>query len=151
MTPPPGFPAGHASASFRPDFAGSGEMSGLHIWLFLIALALFFLHEMDAVRCREWRIFPVLERLTEPGAMLWFYWLHVPLFAGLAYFAAGSVATGGNAFSAGFSAFCILHGILHWAYERHPRNEFRNPLSRSIIWGCALAGLLSLAAACYVA
>ena len=31
----------------------------LHELFFLMALALLFTHELDAVRCREWRIFPL--------------------------------------------------------------------------------------------
>lgn len=116
-----------------------------HLAALLLAFGLFFTHEMDAMRCREWRIFPLLEWLDERAAMLWFVWLHVPLFALLVWGAAAAVAAGGNLFSILFGAFCVIHGLLHWIYERHPRNEFRNPLSRSIIWSCAGAGLLAAA------
>jgi len=33
--------------------------------LFYLALSFMIIHEMDAVRCREWRIFPGLSRLNE--------------------------------------------------------------------------------------
>lgn len=114
----------------------------IHFVALLGAAALFFLHEMDAVRCREWRIFPVLEHVEERMAMLWFFWLHVPLF-GLLIWGVTSTHGGSNLFSPLFGGFCVLHGFMHWLYERHPRNEFRNPLSRSIIWSCAAAGLLT--------
>lgn len=113
-----------------------------HFVALLVAAALFFLHEMDAVRCREWRIFPILEKVEERTAMLWFFWLHVPLF-GLLIWGVASAYAGSNLFSLLFGGFCVLHGFLHWLYERHPRNEFRNALSRSIIWSCAAAGLLT--------
>ena len=115
----------------------------IHFVALLGAAALFFLHEMDAVRCREWRIFPVLEHVEERMAMLWFFWLHVPLF-GLLIWGVTSTHGGSNLFSLLFGGFCVLHGFMHWLYERHPRNEFRNPLSRSIIWSCAAAGLLTV-------
>ncbi len=111
----------------------------LHFAAVLLALGLFFTHEMDAVRCREWRIFPLLEWMEERTAMLWFVWLHVPLFALLIW---GATA-GQTLFGVLFGGFCIVHGLLHWLYERHPRNEFRNPLSRTIIWSCAGAGLIA--------
>lgn len=75
--------------------------------------------------------------------MLWFFWLHVPLF-GFLMWGIASAYGGSNLFSPLFGAFCVLHGLLHWFYERHPRNEFRNPLSRTIIWSCAAAGILTV-------
>ena len=119
----------------------------LHTAALLLAVALFFLHEMDAVRCREWRIFPILEHLEDRTAMLWFFWLHVPLFALLVWGVASAYGAGASLFSLLFAGFCILHGLVHWLYERHPRNEFRNPLSRAIIWSCAGAGALALISA----
>lgn len=115
-----------------------------HGAFFLLAMALLFVHEMDAVRCHEWRILPVLSRLGERVAMLWFVWSHVPLFVIVIWAAARSINASGDLFSILFSAFCILHAFLHLAYERHPLNEFRNALSRSIIWSCAGAGLLAI-------
>lgn len=116
-----------------------------HIVLFVIALAAMFTHELDAMICKEWRIFPVLSRLGDRSGMLWFIWLHVPLFAGVVWFAADSIAAGGDAFSIGFCVFCIAHAFVHWAYERHPECLFANTRSRSIIWGCAAAGAAALA------
>ncbi|MFV0330607.1 MAG: DUF6713 family protein [Dysgonomonas sp.] len=33
--------------------------------LFYIGLSLFLIHEMDAIRCEEWKIFPVLSSLSD--------------------------------------------------------------------------------------
>ena len=117
-----------------------------HILLFMAALAAMFTHELDAVQCKEWRIFPLLSRLDDRTGMLWFIWLHVPLFGIVVWFAAGSIAAGGDAFSIGFSLFCVAHAFVHWAYERHPQCLFANARSRTIIWGCAAAGAAALGA-----
>ncbi len=77
--------------------------------------------------------------------MLVFYWLHVPLFILILHYSVKSMTAGGDVFSIGFCIFAILHGFVHWAFERHPKCEFKNPLSRSIIWGAAVAGTLALA------
>lgn len=121
---------------------------GLHPDLFVLAAALMFAHELDAVQRHEWRIFPGLSHLSDRFAMPVFVLAHVPLFAAVFWFGSLSIAAGGDRFSAGFSAFCVIHALVHWAYERHPRCEFKNPLSRSLIWACALAGLASLVAFC---
>ncbi|MGL4488726.1 MAG: DUF6713 family protein [Rhizobiaceae bacterium] len=115
-----------------------------HTNFFLLTLAFILLHEMDAVRCQEWRIFPLTSFMQERTGMLVFYWLHIPLFMAILYFSAHSIAVGGDKFSFSFSIFCIAHAFVHWAFERHPKCEFKNPLSRSIIWGAAVAGVLAL-------
>lgn len=112
----------------------------MHELLFVLAVSLLFAHELDAVQRHEWRIFPVLSRMPEDIGMRIFIWAHVPLFAAILWFAAQSIARGGNGFSLGLSGFCIVHAFLHLAYERHPGCEFRNRLSRTLIWLCALAG-----------
>lgn len=121
-------------------------LGDLHLGFFVLAVALMSVHELDAMQRHEWRIFPGLSLLPARTGMLVFVWAHVPLFALVFWYGAGSINTGGNGFSAGFCAFCVAHAFVHWAYERHPRCEFKNPLSRSIIWSCALAGLASLVA-----
>ena len=113
----------------------------LHELFFLMALALLFTHELDAVRCREWRIFPLTAFLDDEIGMRVFILAHVPLFAIIIFFAGRSLTAGGDAFSLGMAIFCVVHAFIHWAYERHPKCEFRNTLSRAIIWSCAAAGL----------
>ena len=69
-----------------------------------------------------------------------------PLIWLILWFGAGAIAAGGNGFSLAMCIFAVLHALVHWLYERHPACEFRNPLSRSIIWSCAAAGALGIAA-----
>ena len=113
----------------------------LHLPLFLLALSLLFVHELDAVRCREWRIFPLTAFLDDETGMRVFILAHVPLFAIIIFYAGKSLSAGGDGFSLGMAIFCVVHAFVHWAYERHPKCEFRNLLSRGIIWSCAGAGL----------
>jgi hypothetical protein len=113
----------------------------LHLPFFLLALSLLFVHELDAVRCREWRIFPLTAFLDDETGMRVFILAHVPLFAIILFYAGKSLSAGGDGFSLSMAIFCVLHAFIHWAYERHPKCEFRNPLSRGIIWACAGAGL----------
>ena len=120
----------------------------LHLGFFVLAVALMFAHELDAMQRHEWRIIPGLSRLPDRIGMQMFVLAHIPLFAGVFWYGALSIAADGDRFSLGFSLFCVVHALVHWAFERHPRCEFKNPLSRSLIWTCALAGLVSLVAFC---
>jgi len=36
---------------------------------------------MDAIRCKEWRIFPVTSRMDDEAGYLAFTALHIPLYA----------------------------------------------------------------------
>lgn len=116
----------------------------LHISFFILALALMCVHELDAMQRCEWRILPPTAFMKDETGMRVFLWLHVPIFALLFYFSASAITARGNAFSNGFSLFCVAHAFVHWFYERHPKCEFRNALSRSIIWSCAGAGLAAI-------
>jgi hypothetical protein len=77
----------------------------MHVGLFVLALALMSVHELDAMIHHEWRILPPTAFMQEETGMQVFLWPHVPTFAVLFYFSAGAIAVGGNAFSVGFSIF----------------------------------------------
>jgi hypothetical protein len=112
---------------------------------FLLTLSFLFIHEMDAIRCREWTIFPLLSRLKDETGYLVFTAAHLPLvlliFIGL---------TNGGIFLPVvrilLDSFCVLHIILHTAFRHHPQNHFESGFSLFIIAGTGLAGLLDLGA-----
>jgi len=51
--------------------------------LFSVILSLLFLHEMDAVRNAEWKMFVILKDMDETKAYRIFTLLHLPLYAAL--------------------------------------------------------------------
>jgi len=55
-------------------------------FFFYLALILLLIHEIDAVRCKEWRIFPVLSLLDEKMIFQVFMLTHVPLFGAIDLF-----------------------------------------------------------------
>lgn len=110
---------------------------------FLIVLALLIVHEMDAVHCREWTIFPFLFRLDDGTGFLLFTAAHIPLiFLVLAGLASGSIFQ--TAIRTVLDVFCIAHVGLHVLFKRHPSNRFENNFSQLIIIACGLAGLVDL-------
>jgi hypothetical protein len=48
---------------------------------FVIAFSFLLTHEMDAIRLREWKIFPILTALPDEQGYTVFTALHVPLYA----------------------------------------------------------------------
>ena len=106
----------------------------------LLGLAFILMHEMDAIRCKEWRIFPGLSFLNDRIGLIVFVFLHIPLF----YWVLIEIQMGNVGFRKGFNYFLILHLILHLLFLMHKKNEFKDWISWIIITGAALFGLLDL-------
>jgi hypothetical protein len=108
---------------------------------FMLGLALLLVHELDAVRCHEWRMFPGLSALSDRWALRLFMLLHIPLL----YVLLGAVAAGPDpAWAVGLDYFFVVHLGLHLLFLRHPRNEFRDALSWTLIMGAAMSGGIDL-------
>jgi hypothetical protein len=110
--------------------------------LFYVALTFMLIHEMDAVRCREWRIFPGLSSLKEPLAFRMFIVAHIPLFFTLFW----SLKTLKDPSELIFwlDIFFALHVFLHLLFLRHKNNEFKDWISWTFISGAGLFGILDV-------
>ena len=47
----------------------------------LLGFCFLLVHEMDAIRCREWRVFPVTSKMGDEAGYIAFTAVHVPLYA----------------------------------------------------------------------
>jgi hypothetical protein len=110
---------------------------------FFVGLSCILTHEMDAIRCREWRIFPLLDRLSDQSGYVVFVLLHVPLYLLLFWGLVGAEGLN-RGLMRGLSIFFIVHLVLHLLFLRHPQNEFRSATSWILIAGAGVAGLLDL-------
>jgi len=109
--------------------------------LFYLGLSFILMHEMDAVRCREWRIFPGLSRLDDKTGFAAFMLAHVPLYVALFW---GLTGENSQEVMRGLDLFFIIHLGLHLLFLRHPKNEFKDTLSWAIIAGAAVCGLADI-------
>ena len=105
---------------------------------FFAGLAFIAMHEMDAIRCKEWRIFPGLSLLNDYWGMIVFQVAHVPLFIWIF----GAIYSQRESFIRNFDLFLVVHLILHIVFLWHKKNEFKDWISWSIIIGADLFGLL---------
>jgi hypothetical protein len=112
-----------------------------HIFFFF-AFGFLLTHELDAIRCKEWLMFPLTAWLDDERGYVAFMVLHIPLFVWIGW----SLAT--MPFHQGFvrswDVFCIVHLGLHIVFLKHPENRFTTPLSWSIILGAAVCGCMDL-------
>lgn len=112
-----------------------------HIF-FYTGLSLLTVHELDAMRCREWRIFPGLSLLSDKTGQLVFILAHVPLFVWI-FMQLGSGAEQ-TLFMQRFSLFMMIHLLLHLLFLMHRNNAFKDLLSWLLIAGAAVCGGLHL-------
>ena len=109
-------------------------------FIFYLGVALVLMHEMDAVRCKEWRIFPGLSLLEDKAGMVTFIFLHIPLFYWVIY----EISVGKQSFIVGFNIFLVVHLFLHILFLWHIRNEFKDWISWTIIAGAGICGAIGL-------
>ncbi|MGX9757296.1 DUF6713 family protein [Clostridioides difficile] len=105
--------------------------------LFAINLSLLFVHEMEAIRFQEWKMFIVLKGMEDKRAYLIFLLLHIPLYTLIIWLLLSPF------FKLGFyitDIFLMAHLILHLCFLQHKSNKLNNALSMSII---VLMGTLS--------
>ena len=110
--------------------------------LFFIGLSCLIVHEMDAIRCKEWRILPGLSTLSDTVGQLVFVFIHIPLFI-LVFYQLVYVADI-RKFLIGFDIFMIVHTVLHLLFLKHKNNEFIDRISWILIIGAGIFGLADL-------
>ncbi len=112
--------------------------------MFIATFGFMFTHELDAVRRHEWRIMPLINRLSDEAGFAVFVLSHIPLFGLLSWLLFGAHNDLMSPSRQVFSGFCVVHVLLHWLFRNHPANEFDNPFSQFLIWGCGMAGAIYL-------
>lgn len=117
----------------------------LNHFFFFVALSLLLVHEMDAVRLYEWRLFRFLSTMLEDRAYMTFTALHIPLYVAL-FWGLFQNTTGGmnQNLRMGIDLFCIVHIVLHMLFANHAEYQFHSFFSRLLIGGAGLAGGIDL-------
>ncbi len=108
--------------------------------LLWINISLFYIHELDAVRKREWRMMIFAERLNDETAYRIFTALHLPLFAAVFWL----VESRFDILYWFVSGFGVFHFLLHSFFRKHPENRMRNVFSRTVIVLIFLVSVLSI-------
>ena len=93
--------------------------------LFFLLLSLLFMHELDAIRRHEWRMFIILNKFEDEKAFQIFSLLHLPLFILVFWLLAQPVVVLIHFwFQVGLDLFLLVHKILHDHFQQHPANQF---------------------------
>ncbi|UMZ14293.1 hypothetical protein I9018_11640 [Pseudomonas sp. MPFS] len=108
--------------------------------LWILAVALFAGHELDAVAQAEWRLLYGLRALEPAQGRDWFIALHVPLCAALMLLAGHRQARIRRISRRSLAGFFVVHAGLHYRLQEHPLYLFGSLPSQVLIYACALAG-----------
>jgi hypothetical protein len=117
----------------------------MHKWrdaMFVSSFGLLATHELDAVRCFEWRVLPITRFLPEELGMILFILVHIPLFGWLAnicWHADGATQLKARRI---FAGFCVVHVGLHWLFRNDPNYLFSGWLSNGLIGGAGIFAVL---------
>ena len=112
--------------------------------VFYTGIALLLTHEMDAIYRHEWRMFPLICRLSDDVGYHVFVVAHIPLFVLLFWLMHHPSGTVLYWFHVCMDGFFIVHLGLHLLLKSHDQNEFSSVLSKFIIFATALAGATHL-------
>ncbi|MGV6812815.1 MAG: DUF6713 family protein [Brevirhabdus sp.] len=109
---------------------------------FQLMVAFFVLHELDAVRAREWRLLPVLRSMPDALGERIFLWAHLPISLGIF----SILGRGEQSLAAMLlSSFAVVHVVLHWVFRTNSENRFTSVTSWTFILGAGLFGAVHLA------
>jgi len=123
------------------DHAGGRRM--LDHPFFLLGLCFLLAHEMDAVRCKEWRNFPVTSTMEDEAGYRVFTALHIPLYALLLWgLSDGSAASQGLIVA--LDLFFVVHALLHVLLRNLPGYHFTSAFSWALFLGAGLCGAIDL-------
>lgn len=107
----------------------------------MLCVALFAGHELDAVAQAEWRLLYGLRDLEPALAQQLFIALHVPLGVALMALAGHPRARLRRTTRQALAGFAVIHAGLHYRLQEHPLYLFDSLLSQGLIHAWAAAGL----------
>ena len=119
-------------------------MTKVRDFVFAMTFGFLLTHELDAVRCFEWRILPLTRFLPENIAMAVFILAHIPLFGYLSHVCWSQNFTTRYFAQRMFAGFSCVHVGLHWLFRDDPNYFFVGWLSNGLIGGAGFAGALFL-------
>ncbi len=119
-------------------------MNKITDFLFFLNLSLLIIHEFDAIRRKEWRLFIFLKNLEDERAYQVFTLLHLPFLLLIFWFLTQATAPSQFSFQVIVDIFLIIHLGLHLLFRNHERNHFSGKFSKGIIQSMAFLGLAHL-------
>jgi len=116
----------------------------MEVFIFVLIVSLLLIHEMDAIRVREWRMFIGLKNLHDETAYRIFSLAHLPLYIAAFFILASGGALAKLILYYVIDAFLIVHAIIHYGFRKNPNNGFTSLFSKAIIYSLAILAIIHL-------
>ncbi len=110
--------------------------------LLALIISLLLLHEMDAIRTKEWKMFIILKDMTDETAYKIFLFAHLPL-----YFLVIFLILHNNSnilLPIIIDIFLIGHAIVHFCFRKKENNGFTSLYSKIIIYALGMLAVIHL-------
>ena len=112
--------------------------------LFIVIISLLLVHEMDAIRAKEWKMFIVLKDMEEEAAYKFFVLIHLPLYVVAFYILYDGGIMASYVLKIVIDIFLLVHAIIHYGFRNHSHNGFKSIFSKNIIYSMSGLALLHL-------
>lgn len=116
--------------------------------LFCLNISLLLVHEMDAIRCKEWNMFIFLKSMKENHAYLIFAIAHIPLYFALIYLLIFGSSNTLGILETVINIFLVFHWIIHIAFRNKQQNNFKGLFSRAVIHLMGILAFICIIARC---
>lgn len=116
----------------------------MDLMLFIFTVSLLLVHEMDAIRTKEWKMFIILKDISDENAYKIFTIIHLPLyFLILILMIQGRDSI--NAILAYILDFFLIgHTVIHFCFRKKPNNGFISMFSKIIIYSLGFLAIAHL-------
>lgn len=112
--------------------------------LFFINVSLILVHEMDAIRCKEWKMFIILKDIKEEYGYLIFTLLHLPIYFLCLASIFNYIKYLNSREYIWIDVILILHSIVHFLFRKNKNNKFSKLFSQFIIYGISLIAMMRI-------
>ena len=110
--------------------------------LFVLNLSLLLLHEMDAIRAKEWKMLVFLKSMREETAYTVFSVVHLPLYFVIIFTISHTVVSGYTFMYLLTDVLLITHTLIHFFFRRHTANGFKSAYSKILIYSMGVLAII---------
>ncbi len=110
----------------------------------IITVSLFFPHEMDAIRTKEWKMFIFFKNMREETAYRIFAGVHFPLYFIMMFFIIQENDKIRLCFFIVLDILLILHTFVHFIFRNNKNNGFLSRYSKVIIYLTGTVAIINL-------
>lgn len=112
--------------------------------IFIVNLGLLYLHQLDATRRKEWKMFIILKDMPEEKAYVVFSLLQLPLLCLILFMFLQPVIYVHIVLYVLLDVFYVLHCVVHYVFKKHKNNRFDSRYSKLLINAMGWLGAIHL-------